>query len=577
MIATTSRRDDPAGRGCGRTVFVSDRLARALSLSLSTTFSNGSNQANRYVPSTTIRHAQHSTANTESTESKKKKGTPKADPSPVHQGPLGVTDGIAFPQPPRGAHTSLDNDGDTNIGDDGSHGVALGLHRNGQETSVPTAGQINDQATEQGAKPQAQAQGGDLRTDATVQDDHMVVEDDEHQAQQFERQRQINLVDQANAARAASQTNAAHDQWVAEGKPACPQCGSKHPPPCDPRIREERDRMMALKQSDPQQWKIEHDKYQAERRSLKTEMRRKKLADTKRTEDAQQGDDPEVLKDAQPSGVPSTTRAQAKKKGRSNGFSAPWCKSCQLYHPFGQHLRTKKEAVELKNLQAQGRAPIPDRSLVEPSFLKVDTATEKQTKAEAAAAKIAEEERKEATQRQRHLDFMQILPEMFSGASEFAQQMLFNTMYTGNPNPAAYRAEKFTKELKQNQPAQQGSMGSQPTQPQTYAGTAYNVPSGAQFNFIPTEKPKSKTKANSKDGKNPSGNKPSGGNNNNKNNTDTGKPAGDTQPKTNFKAGTKLSLTSSGPLAPQEQAGQYTSSETFAPHKGGERPQGDQS
>jgi hypothetical protein len=67
-----------------------------------------------------------------------------------------------------------------------------------------------------------------------------------------------------------------------------------------------------------------------------------------------------------PNDTKMTNRAApTAKKGRRGKFNPRLCNSCQEYHPFGKHTKTKQEAQDLVNRQLRGLAPIPQFAAVQ--------------------------------------------------------------------------------------------------------------------------------------------------------------------------------------------------------------------
>lgn len=128
-------------------------------------------------------------------------------------------------------------------------------------------------------------------------------------------------------------------EWKANGKPSCPSCKKMHPPPCDTARVQELAGIKALRDDDPEAYKRQIAAFQAKYSKNESTQKRK----------AASSGDTEMTNRAAP----------AAKKRRRGYFNLRLCNTCQEYHPFGKHTKTKQEARDLVNRQLQGLAPIP--------------------------------------------------------------------------------------------------------------------------------------------------------------------------------------------------------------------------
>ena len=137
-------------------------------------------------------------------------------------------------------------------------------------------------------------------------------------------------------------------EWKDNGKPSCPGCKKKHPPPCDTARVQELASIKALRDKDP-------EAYEAQMAAFQAKYSKKEGSQSVQKRKAASSDDAGITDRAAP----------AAKKGRKGKFNPRLCKSCQEYHPFGQHTKTKQEAQDLVNQQLRGLAPIPNFAAVQ--------------------------------------------------------------------------------------------------------------------------------------------------------------------------------------------------------------------
>jgi hypothetical protein len=135
-------------------------------------------------------------------------------------------------------------------------------------------------------------------------------------------------------------------EWQAFGKPSCPSCNKKHPPPCNPVRLAELAAIRVLKDKDPEAYQAQMAAFQA------------KYHKNQDTQPAQKRKAPSSH-EAVAGSPPAKKGRKEERSKRSRGLHLPWCKSCQEFHLFGKHTKTKQEARDLLNQQAQGLAPIP--------------------------------------------------------------------------------------------------------------------------------------------------------------------------------------------------------------------------
>jgi hypothetical protein len=135
-------------------------------------------------------------------------------------------------------------------------------------------------------------------------------------------------------------------EWQASGKPSCPSCNKKHPPPCNPIRLAELAAIRALKDKDPEAYHAQMAAFQA------------KYHKNEGTQPVQKRKAPSSP-DAVAGSPPAQKGRKQERSKRSRGLQTPWCKNCQEFHLFGKHTKTKQEARDLLNQQAQGLAPIP--------------------------------------------------------------------------------------------------------------------------------------------------------------------------------------------------------------------------
>ena len=135
-------------------------------------------------------------------------------------------------------------------------------------------------------------------------------------------------------------------EWQASGKPSCPSCNKKHPPPCNPIRLAQLAAIRKLKFEDPGAYQAQIAAFQA------------KYYKNEGTQPAQKRKAPSSP-DAVAGSPPAKKGRKEERSKRSRGLQIPWCKNCQEFHLFGTPTKTKQEARDLLNQQAQGLAPIP--------------------------------------------------------------------------------------------------------------------------------------------------------------------------------------------------------------------------
>lgn len=145
--------------------------------------------------------------------------------------------------------------------------------------------------------------------------------------------------------------------------------------------------------------------------------------------------------------------APAAKKGRKGKFNPRLCQSCQEYHPFGKHTKTKQEAQDLVNRQLQGLAPIPQWAAIQAAkdeFREHKIANLKRGQMSTEEL-IRQYDQKRADQRERERALVANAPAMFA---HMVQQQgpqagynllggLYNGTVTRLPSQLQYQVPKY--------------------------------------------------------------------------------------------------------------------------------------
>lgn len=193
-------------------------------------------------------------------------------------------------------------------------------------------------------------------------------------------------------------------EWQASGKPSCPSCNKKHPPPCNPIRLAELAAIRALKDKDPEAYQAQMVAFQA---------KYQKNEGTKSVQKRKAPSSP----DADAGSPPAKKGRQQGRNKRSRGLHLPWCKSCQEFHLFGKHTKTKQEAQDLLNQQLYGLASRPQLAAMQAAMDErriIMTADANRGQLSAQEAQASLNQRVEA-QRDREMAFRgQQAPAMFA-------------------------------------------------------------------------------------------------------------------------------------------------------------------
>ena len=158
-----------------------------------------------------------------------------------------------------------------------------------------------------------------------------------------------------NSSLSAEERDRLATEWKANGKPSCPDCKKKHPSPCDTARVYELACIRALKDEDL-------EAYQAQMAAFEAKYPKKQGTPSTQKRKASSSDAIEMLD----SGAPAAKKGKTEqRKKHSRRLTFPFCNSCQTFHLWGQHTKTKQEAQDLLNRQAQGLAPIPQLAAVQ--------------------------------------------------------------------------------------------------------------------------------------------------------------------------------------------------------------------
>jgi len=193
-------------------------------------------------------------------------------------------------------------------------------------------------------------------------------------------------------------------EWQTSGKPSCPSCNKKHPPPCDMARVHELAVIRALRDTDP-------EAYQAQMAAFQAKYPRKEG-----TQSAQKRKAPSS-QDAVAGSTPAKKGRKEDRSNRSRGLHIPWCKGCQEFHLFGKHTKIKQEAQDLLNQQLYGLAPRPQMAAIQAAMDErrmIMTADANRGQLSAQEAQASLDQRVEA-QRDREMAFIgQQAPAMFA-------------------------------------------------------------------------------------------------------------------------------------------------------------------
>lgn len=308
-------------------------------------------------------------------------------------------------------------------------------------------------------------------------------------------------------------------EWQAFGKPSCPSCNKKHPPPCNPVRLAELAAIRVLKDKDPEAYQAQMAAFQA------------KYHKNQDTQPAQKRKAPSSH-EAVAGSPPAKKGRKEERSKRSRGLHLPWCKSCQEFHLFGKHTKTKQEAQDLLNQQLYGLAPRPQLAAMQAAMderrmIMTADANRGQLSAQEAQASL---DRRVEAQRDREMAFIeQQAPAMFAHmiqqqGPEAANSFLVG-LYNGTvarfPSQLQYPMPAYGHQAQPQQPmpaygypaptygypasafptAQNHGLkaaemqDTAPQPPMPYSGTAHGVPPGTRYDATPSRVPQQAAKA----------------------------------------------------------------------------------